>query len=156
MKSSFLYRAYSRMKAAILMETEIDAKVAAKNAFCSMGQRCSSENHQHCLHMGPLPQIAQETAGSLQSSLDVPGSRQPPGSRLLTVLAVPWLKKPRFCLQPAGVTQSWEGVCKVPGRGVEPVCIGKLRLALIVSPDCVASPEYASSHGDKAKREGHC
>ena len=69
MKSSFLYRAYSRMKAAIHMETEIDVKVAAKNAFCSMGQRCSSEVCQQRLHTLPLQQTAQHLAGSLQSSL---------------------------------------------------------------------------------------
>lgn len=44
MKSSFLYRAYSRMKAAIHMETEIDVKVAAKNAFCSMGQPAAQKS----------------------------------------------------------------------------------------------------------------
>ena len=52
----------------MLMETEMDAKVAAKNAFCSMGQRCSSEVRQQRLHMKPLKQVVQESAGSLLST----------------------------------------------------------------------------------------
>ena len=84
-KSSFLYRAYSRMKVAIHMETEIDAKVAAKNAFCSMGQHCSSEVCQQRLLIGPLQQVAWDSASSPHSSLmcqaaDCSPCQQYPGS----------------------------------------------------------------------------
>ncbi len=74
---------------------------------------------------------------------------------MLTVPADPWLRKPRFCLQPAGVTQRWEAACKTPDRGEDTMCMSELPSALIVSPDRMASPEDASSHSDKAKRKGH-
>ena len=144
------------------IETEIDAKVAAKNAFCSMGQHCSSEVRQQRPHVGPLQQGAQEPAGSLQSSLMCQAADGHKAAPFCFLDCSPCQQNPGsgsqgFVCSQGVVTQTfWEAACNAPDRGREPICISELPSAEIISSDWVASPENASSHGDKAKRQGHC